>query len=551
MTNQSTNTARSIIEWLLDAGVEHVVVAPGSRSAPLSYAFAQAAASNNVTMHVRIDERDAGFLALGLAKASGRPVPVVVTSGSAVANLLPAVVEAHYSGVPLIVLAADRPASSRAHRAPQTIDQANIFGEFASGGHVDVALDDDVDAVLASVFNSRHVHRGPIHINAQFDVPLMPDDATWSPTLGTHKVIVAKDLEAKVELNVPAHGLVIVGDLNDPEAAREIAELAERLGWPIIWETSSNTHGATNALSHGVLLLDSMPTPDMVLSIGAVGLSRVTAKLLHATPQHISVHLDTDGPEVPDSFATAHQIVRGVPLATNTVDEQWLASWRAADRMTSDIVVSQLRSQTLTGPSAAVQVWNHVSNSANVMVAASWPVRHIEAYAPSREGVRTFGNRGANGIDGLIATAWGVACGSTSPTYLLIGDIAFLHDIGGLNVAEGQPRPDLTIVVLDNDGSGIFSQLEQGAPAYARHYEEVFGTPHGRDLWVIAEALGVPAKRVTTRDELGLALELFDRIGGVNVIVCTTGNRKDENTLISTIREKVSESLQESEAIRT
>lgn len=543
MTNQSTKTARSIVEWLLDAGVEHVVIAPGSRSAPLSYAFAQAAASKNLTMHVRIDERDAGFLALGLAKASGKPVPVVVTSGSAVANLLPAVVEAHYSGVPLVVLAADRPAASRGHRAPQTIAQANIFGEFASGGRVDLAPEDNVDVALAHIFNSPRIHRGPIHINVQFNLPLMPDDSTWTPKLGTHEVVVAKETSHTVELEVPAHGLILVGDLNDRDAACDIAELAEKLGWPIVWETSSNVHGATNALSHGVLLLDVVPTPDMVFSIGAVGLSRVTGKLLQATPHHIAVHLDSDGPETPDAFATAKQVVRGVPSAINTVDAQWLASWREADRKASEIVISQLRSQTLTGPSAAVQLWDHVPHASNLMVAASWPVRHIEAFAPSREGVRTFGNRGANGIDGLISTAWGIASAASTPTYLLIGDIAFLHDMSGLNVAEGQPRPHLTIVVLDNDGSGIFSQLEQGAPAYAAHYEEVFGTPHGQDLWVIAEALGVPAKRVTTRDELTRALEMSDRIGGVSVIVCTTGNRKDENTLITTIRDKVSASL--------
>ena len=543
MTNPSTQTARSIVEWLLDAGIEHVVVAPGSRSAPLSYAFAQAAASGNVKLHVRIDERDAGFLALGLAKASGKPVPVVVTSGSAVANLLPAVVEAHYSGVPLVVLAADRPASSRGHRAPQTIAQANIFGEFASGGHVDIAPDANVNESMDQIFNLSDMHRGPIHVNVQFNLPLMPDDDNWVPVIGKHSVADIHHESLRTELEVPARGLLLVGDVNDRDATCDIAELATELGWPIIWESTANVHGATNALSHGVLVIDSMPTPDMVISVGAVGLSRVTGKLLQSTPAHIAVHLDSDGPEAPDAFATAQKIVTAVPRAKNTVDPEWLAAWQTADARASGVVTAHLSTQTLTGPGAAVQLWNHLSDDATLMISASWPVRHIEAYAPIRSGVRTLGNRGANGIDGLISTAWGVACTSKANSYLLIGDVAYLHDMSGLNVSDDQSRPNLTIVALDNDGSGIFSQLEQGAPAYAAHYEKVFGTPHGRDLWVIAEALGVPAKRVTTRDEFARALEMADRIGGVSVIVCTTGNRSDENLLIKSIRDEVSTEL--------
>ena len=543
MTNQSTDAARIIVEQLLNAGVQHVVVAPGSRSAPLSYAFAQAAAAGLVTLHVRIDERDAGFLALGLAKASDRPVPVVVTSGSAVANLLPAVVEAHYSGVRLVVLAADRPASARGHRAPQTIAQAEIFGQFANGGHADIAADADVRAVLSDVLNADIAHAGPIHLNVQFDMPLMPDDESWTPQVNKTDAVERVTETIRDTLAVPARGVILVGDVNDLEATCEISQLGDELGWPVIWESSANVHGARTALSHGVLLLPHMPTPDMVISIGAAGLSRATGKLLQSVSQHIAVHLASDGPEVPDMFGTADSIVNAVPHATTNKDAEWLASWQKADEKAAAVVAANLSSQTLTGPSAAVQLWNHVADESSLMVSASWPVRHIEAFAPARHGVRVFGNRGANGIDGLISTAWGIACEASERNYLLIGDVAFLHDMSGLNVSDGQPRPNLTMVVLDNDGSGIFSQLEQGAPQYARHYEEVFGTPHGRDLWVIAESLGVPAKRVTTRDELDRALLMADRIGGVSVIVCTTGNRVDENALIARIKSEVAAAL--------
>jgi 2-succinyl-5-enolpyruvyl-6-hydroxy-3-cyclohexene-1-carboxylate synthase len=176
-------------------------------------------------------------------------------------------------------------------------------------------------------------------------------------------------------------------------------------------------------------------------------------------------------------------------------------------------------------------------------VAASWAVRHLEAYAGIREGLKVFGNRGGNGIDGLISTAYGIASMKSNRTYLLIGDVAFLHDLGGLNIPEAEIQPPLTIVVLDNDGSGIFSQLEQGATEYQEHYEKVFGTPHGKDLWVIAEALGIPAKRVTTKTDLAFALKNSANFPGLNVIVCTTGSRNVEFELIKSIATKVGESL--------
>jgi 2-succinyl-5-enolpyruvyl-6-hydroxy-3-cyclohexene-1-carboxylate synthase len=153
--------------------------------------------------------------------------------------------------------------------------------------------------------------------------------------------------------------------------------------------------------------------------------------------------------------------------------------------------------------------------------------------------LQVFGNRGANGIDGLISTAMGVAIGTNKRTVLLMGDIAFLHDLGGLNLGEGQDQPNLTIVVLDNNGSGIFSQLEQGAAEYQEHYEKVFGTPHGKDLWVIAESLGIPAKQVTSKTELKFALDSFEKMPGIKVIVCLTGDRNAENDLIKQIVSQV------------
>jgi 2-succinyl-5-enolpyruvyl-6-hydroxy-3-cyclohexene-1-carboxylate synthase len=543
--NSSTANARSIVERCLAHGAKHVVIAPGSRSAPLSWAFAQAAKAGALEIHVRIDERDAGFLALGLAKASKTPVPVVVTSGSAVANLMPAVVEAFQSGIPLIVLSADRPASARGHGAPQTIDQVGMFGKFATAS-VDLTVGQtDVSQIDAALARSLTAHGGPVQINVQLDMPLMPDEAdmNWQPNIS--RLEISKPVSPRESLNVPANGLLVLGDNADPVSIGEAGELATQLGWPVIWEPSANAHSLTNALSHGVLLLASgkLPTPEMVITVGSVGLSRAVLKLIKDVPEHIAVHLNSAGPEIPDPVSSAKQVITAIPTALNSIDPSWLEKWHAADLVARAIVESELSAQTLTGPSAAVEVWNKAANDETLFVAASWPVRHLEAYASARSGLRVLGNRGANGIDGLISTAWGVARETSKRTYLLIGDVAFLHDLGGLNVSETETQPPLTIVVLDNDGSGIFSQLEQGAPLYREHYESVFGTPHGKDLWVIAESLGIPAKRVTTKSELEFALQNAGTNPGVNVIVCTTGNRDAEFEIIKSIAGKVSDSL--------
>ena len=540
MTNTSTHNARALVEWLLDAGVQDVVIAPGSRSAPLSYAFAQAQAAGAVRIHVRIDERDAGFLALGLSKASGKPVPVVVTSGTAVANLLPAVVEGFYGGVELIVLSADRPAIQRNQRSPQTIAQHSMFGSHARA--VDLAVDADIANELNQLVKPES-HRQPLHINVQFDMPLMPDDQTWTPELGKNTIPSRILSSPAVTREVPSRGLIIAGDINDGQAACELGELAEKLGWPIMWEPTANVHGTTNALSHGVLILKHLPTPDFVLTVGAVGLLRVVIAALKAAPQHVAVHLASDGPETPDPAGTAQEVLTAIPQLTNSIDENWISLWKAADSKAAAVVANSLSAKTLTGQRVAVDVWNHAANADQIFIAASWPVRHVEAYAPARLGLRTLGNRGANGIDGLISSAWGSALTSSARTYLLIGDIAFLHDASGLNVSDSDTKPNLTIVVSDNDGSGIFGQLEQGAPEYAQHYERVFGTPHGKDLWVIAESYGVAAQRVTTADELERALEITDKIPGVHVIVCTTGNRSDEAQLIRRIADQIESAL--------
>jgi 2-succinyl-5-enolpyruvyl-6-hydroxy-3-cyclohexene-1-carboxylate synthase len=518
------------------------VVAPGSRNAPLSWAFAQAEKAGLIKIQVRIDERDAGFLALGIAKATGKPVPVLVTSGSAVANLMPAVVEAFHSAVPVIVLSADRPASARGKSAPQTINQYGMFGTFVKS-QIDIAADQaDLADVSKAIDSSITGRPGPVQVNAQFELPLMPDpeNLEWQPKAPTLKLISKTECKQK-EIEVSSRGVFVVGDTADQKAVEQINEVSLELGWPIVWEPTANAHMFQNSISHGVVLLqaDVAPNVDVVVTLGTVGLSRAILGLLKNTPVHLAIHSATAGPDLPNPVSSAKEILECVPKLKAKVDPEWLSQWQTLDGEASALVTAALAPDTLTGPSAARLVWDQAGNDDQLFVAASWPVRHLEAHATKRKGLQVFGNRGANGIDGLISTAMGAAIGTKKRTVLLMGDIAFLHDLGGLNLGEGQDQPNLTIVVLDNNGSGIFSQLEQGAAEYQEHYEKVFGTPHGKDLWVIAESLGIPAKQVTSKTELKFALDSFEKMPGIKVIVCLTGDRNAENDLIKQIVSQV------------
>jgi 2-succinyl-5-enolpyruvyl-6-hydroxy-3-cyclohexene-1-carboxylate synthase len=296
-----------------------------------------------------------------------------------------------------------------------------------------------------------------------------------------------------------------------------------------------------NSISHGVVLLQAgiAPKVEVVVTLGTVGLSRAILGLLKSVPTHLAIHSSIAGTDLPDPVTSAKEIFECVPKIETTVDSEWLKQWQTLDQKAATVVATALAPDTLTGPSAAQLVWNQTGDVDQLFVAASWPVRHLEAYAAKRNGLHVYGNRGTNGIDGLISTAVGIGIGTKKRTVLLMGDIAFLHDLGGLNIGEGQEQPDLTIVVLDNNGSGIFSQLEQGADEYQEHYEKVFGTPHGKDLWVISESLGIPAKQVTTKTELKFALESFEKMPGIKVIVCLTGDRNGENDLIKQIVSQV------------
>ena len=612
--NPSTALARVLVDELVACGIAEVVLSPGSRSAALALALAEADERGELRLHVRVDERSAAFVALGLAKVTREPVAVVVTSGSAVANLLPALVEAAYAGVPLVAITADRPAELRDTGANQTIDQARLFEGVVRWSADVPAPDTRVGQVRywrsvvsrAVAVCAEATDMGPVHLNVSFREPLVHDgDEVWVEELGLApfgvdpgerlpysadarlSMAAAQPLDevlallagpgTEVESIVPARGVVVVGDVADIEASDSAVSLAEACGWPLLSEPSGNARSGDTTLAHGVLLLADDAfydehKPEIVVCVGTPGLSRSVMRMIREAPLVLVVD-ERSALRRPDPTRNATVFVSVVPEPPSEYeeyDDSWLDEWLAADARAEAVVIKHLDDAvTLTGPDVARTLWDVLDGDALLFVASSWSVRHLEAFARVRDGEDSptvLGNRGTAGIDGLVSTAWGAALAHQSTrtavnvddegnaeivsvtggtTYALLGDLAFLHDHNGLLVGDDEPRPDLVLVVVDNDGGGIFGQLEQAGTA---HFERVFGTPLGLDLAAVAKAAAVDGV-VVVDDVTSLVNALDDAnvSGSVRVIIAKVGTRDAEARLLREIQAGVSASLAELE----
>ena len=506
--NTSTSLARVVVRQLIEAGITDAVISPGSRNAPISLAMFAAAEKKLLKLHIRIDERSAAYFALGLAKASGRPVPIVCTSGTAVANYHPAVLEAHHSNVPLLVLTADRPANLRRTGANQTTEQARIFGGavryFAdvSGGVFPLELPLD------------SLHRGPVHLNLQFDEPLLPDDQSdWlSEIKVAPKAKPAGKSAGTLKVN-STRGVLVIGHDRGGLAVSEVAQIAADLNWPVIAEDPLSF---PDAIAHAALFLASPAirknlSPETAVIIGRTTLSRSVNALIASAKSHIVI--DPRMATV-DTYRVADQRFIAAPtVVSKPADEQWHEQWQKLSQRTSKLIADI---SNWSESSLARELAKQLSGA--VFIASSRPIRDLESFAAARTGIETFANRGLAGIDGNISTALGIATARESAT-AIIGDLAFLHDLTGL---VGNTSANLRIIAINNDGGGIFSTLPQAGVA---GFETVFGTPHGLDLTKIATGLGIAAKTISSFAEL--KSELAKPISGVSVLVCQMPNRED------------------------
>lgn len=507
----STACAHVLVAQLIAQGVREFVLCPGSRSAPLALALFEADAAGHARLHVRVDERSAGFLALGLGKASGVPAGIVTTSGTAVGNLLPAVMEASHAGVPLVVVSADRPAALVGFGANQTTDQVGLFHGFVRySARVTSAASPEVWAAQAAKAAVRAAS-GPVHLNVELGVPLVPAPDDPPITFAATALRVAPVPEPEpVALAAGPRTIVVAGD-ESPAAGRTVSALARDAGLPLVAEPSSNArlgeHLACGRLVLGTALADEV---ERVLVFGRPTLSRPVVKLLSRPDVEVIV---VGTGEWPDPGHRVRAVVPAVRPAAG--DPGWLRRWRDADARAQARVASVISDAGLTGWSLAASVWSRTAGLPLVL-GGSQLIRDADLL-PAGPSPVVYANRGLAGIDGTISTALGVALATGRPTTLLCGDLTFLHDSNGLALGVREPRPDLRIVVGDDGGGAIFATLEYGHERFAAPFERVFGTDPAVDLAGLAASYGVPVRTVTSEAELASALA--KPVSGIDVVV--------------------------------
>jgi 2-succinyl-5-enolpyruvyl-6-hydroxy-3-cyclohexene-1-carboxylate synthase len=523
--NPSTTQARVVVDELVRGGVRDVVLCPGSRNAPLAFALHDADRDGRLRLHVRIDERTAGYLAIGLAVAAGAPVCVAMTSGTAVANLGPAVIEANYARVPLIVLSANRPYELLGTGANQTMEQLGYFGtqmrETISLGLAEGATEhlDELNAqwrsatcrVLVAAKGSRTANAGPVQFDIPLREPLVPDAVStgeYAPAgrpdgkSWTHTPPVTFDQPLDIDLTpdtvvIAGHGAGVQPNLvHLPTVAEPTAPPAANPLHPL----------ALPALR-----------PQQVIMLGRPTLHRQVSTLL--ADSSVPVFALTTGPRWPDVSGNS-QATGTRAVTSGTPDPEWLTRCAAANAKAVETVRAQLAAHPLTtGLHVAAAIAKGLRDGDQVVLGASNPVRdaalvdliHPGGVAPK---ITVRSNRGVAGIDGTVSTAIGAALAhdrTGGRTIALIGDLTFVHDSSGLLIGPTEPTPkNLTIVVSNDNGGGIFELLEQGDPRFSDVSARIFGTPHDVDVGALCRAYHVECRQVEADDLSAALAESFD-----------------------------------------
>ncbi len=563
---------RAFAEALVAAGIRDAVVCPGSRSTPLALALRMAA---GIRVRMLYDERAAGFFALGMARTSGRPVVLVATSGTANVEFAPAVVEAQLSRVPLVLLTSDRPLELRDRGAPQAIDQTHLYGRAAKWFAELPLLDDDPVTTAhwqwvagRAVAMAAESPAGPVQVNVPFREPLIPDGpigtaaADWTSAAPDPAAAFAAATAGRRTLDAPAldalavrigaarRGIILAGPDDDPRLAPALAALAAATGFPIVADPLSGLRAGPHDRSRVIVRGDQLArpgpwidshAPDLVLRTGAMPTSKPLTELMTRVRPGVVV-LDGDGgwreaSFVPATFIHADAADTATSLAARlaadaptAAEPGWADAWVAADRTAAaamDAWAAALDEPFEGAPYPVLA--DALPDGASLWAGNSMPVRDLDAWLPSTaRAIHVRSNRGANGIDGVVSTALGSAAASDGPVALVVGDISFLHDLNAL-VAARLHGLSATIVLVNNDGGGIFSFLAQAQPGAAtvpgtglpEHYEELFGTPHGIDVGPIVTALG-GEHRLVTPAELDAAIRASIATSGVQVLELRT-----------------------------
>lgn len=477
----SVQLGATIVDTLHALGA-HFVLAPGSRNAPLSLRVDQLAREHGARLLVAIDERAAAFTALGLAKSTGRLAVVMVTSGSAVANLAPAVLEARHSGVPLVVVTADRPMELVGTGASQTADQLGIFGPSVLGVVRLSSQSGDVPAWSAAVQRAAHLalgtrtrEPGPVQINAEFTPPLV---GRQEGLLGRVATVAPARAAGQTKLAGLKKTVIVAGDMS-PTAGLHAQKVAEAARVPLLAEPSSNARYGANAIAAYRTLMGEAFAHEIerVIVFGHPTLSRPQTELL--SREGVELIVVSGRATWNDVGHRAAMIADDVTIEPQ--DPEWLECWRMAD---------QQYPAPWGGRQVATAVLESMTHHDALVLGASNIIRDADLAPIQDRRFPVYASRGQAGIDGTIATARGIALGTGRPTTVLLGDITAQHDLGSLVRPPLEPRAKLRVVVADDDGGALFHKLEQGAPEYAESFERAFATPQSANLAGVAEALG-------------------------------------------------------------
>ena len=557
-TTDTYTLLRALVDEFVRCGMRAACTSPGSRSAPLVLTLAR---EERLRCFSHIDERCAGFFALGLAKASGLPVAVACTSGTAAAELLPAAVEAHEARVPLLLLSADRPAELRENGAGQAIDQLKLFGE-AAKWFFEVDLRDCGAAQLRWIrtlacrayWRTLEGRPGVVHLNFPLREPLveegeLPLDGSARPYGGPYVLRTPASAGADSEraalselVSRAQRGVLIAGrHERDEGLAGAAAEFAAAAGWPLLADPLSGARRGPAAVAHYDALLREpgfaqSHAPDLVLRVGDLPVSKPLRTWLAGLDQVTHVALDPEGAWQDPASVLSHSIavdpaaalfalsaaLRDSPVRPGPAPGDWLQRWRSADERAAEAILGVLAAEDLSEPALAGELGVLLPQEATLFVASSMPVRDIETFWPVRaDPPRVLCNRGANGIDGIVSSAFGAAGAAegAGPVVLLIGDVALAYDIGGL-LAASRLQLKLTIVLVDNAGGGIFDFLAVSRASIARApaghrlsdaeediYTRHVATPTGLDFARAASLYGLAHERVSDLAGFRAALE--------------------------------------------
>jgi 2-succinyl-5-enolpyruvyl-6-hydroxy-3-cyclohexene-1-carboxylate synthase len=517
-----------------------VIVSPGSRSTPLVIAFDR---EPRAEVHVVLDERAAGFVAIGVGRATGRAAVLLCTSGSAFGHYLPAIMEASQARVPLIAISADRPDDLQHCGAPQTLPQAYAFERWT---RLSVALPTGDEAsderwlrnVATRVRNAAHASPpGPVHVNAPFRKPLWGPCAPAGPLPATRSWFGTRSLDdtglaelASVLSN--KRGAIVCGPLapatlDAAELERSVTKLAAELGWPVLADPASGVRYGLGPHSSKIASYDAFiehadVVPDVVLRIGQAPTSKALVEWLARVARDACVLIDPDG-QWHDPSHAAHMLVVADPASTcrslaplvTRVTGEWLARWKNVEEIAHGALAACSGKGEWEGRVARTVV-ESLPEGAQLHVASSMPIRDVDTFAPRAKPIRVHSNRGCNGIDGMLSTLLGESLSSQGLNVALMGDLAFCHDVGGLQAWSGSGASGIAVVV-NNEGGGIFEKLPVAKQIDRDTFERLFATPQSLDIGEACAAVGAFHVRVRP-SELADAIEAASQREGLTVL---------------------------------